>query len=164
MTSRRTVLKLGVVGGVLLAVGGAASWFVGRNAADQRREVLAAMIPAFLDGALPVEAGQRSAAIGRTLTDVEQAIAGLSPSTRDDLAKLFALATAAPSRLLLTGLAGPWHEAGTPRIDQVLQGWRVHRLALLQSAYQGLHDLILGAWYAHDGHWRAIGYPGPPQL
>jgi hypothetical protein len=31
----------------------------------------------------------------------------------------------------------------------------------LRSAYQALHDLVLGAWYANPANWDAIGYPGP---
>ena len=42
-----------------------------------------------------------------------------------------------------------------------MQDWRLHRFALLRTAYGALHDLSLGAWYAQPASWNAIGYPGP---
>lgn len=164
MASRRSFLKLGLVGGALLGAAGAASWFVGRDPVDDRREVLAAAIGAMLDGALPAQPPARETAISTTLSEVEIAIAGLPPATQAELAQLFALAAAAPSRFVLTGLANSWSDASPAEVADVLQRWRTHRLALLQSAYHGLHDLVLGTWYAAETHWEAIGYPGPPRL
>lgn len=164
MASRRSFLKLGLVGGALLGAAGAASWFVGRDPVDDRREVLAAAIGAMLDGALPAQPPARETAIATTLSEVEIAIAGLPPATQAELAQLFALAAAAPSRFVLTGLTNSWSDASPAEVADVLQRWRTHRLALLQSAYHGLHDLILGTWYAAETHWEAIGYPGPPRL
>jgi len=42
--------------------------------------------------------------------------------------------------------------------------WQHSRLALLRSAYDGLHQLVLAAWYGNSRAWPAIGYPGPPSL
>lgn len=164
MTSRRTVLKLGAAGGALLAAGGLAAWFAGRDANEDRRDVLVAAIGAILDGALPSDAAQRAAAVDSTLAGVEAAIAGLAPAAREELARLFTLAAAAPTRLLLTGYTHSWREAGVQETAAVLQAWRTHRLALLRSAYQALHDLVAGAWYADERHWAAIDYPGPPSI
>lgn len=164
MTSRRGFLKLGLVGGALLGVAGTASWFVGRDPVEDRREVLGATIAAMLDGALPAQLAARETAIEATLSEVEVAIAGLPPASQAELAQLFTLAAAAPSRFVLTGLTRSWSDASPAEVAEVLQRWRTHRLALLQSAYHGLHDLILGTWYAAEAHWEAIGYPGPPRL
>jgi len=164
MVTRRSFLKLGVGSAVLLAGFGIASQFVGRHATDDRRAVLRAAIPAVLDGVLPADAAQRAAAIETTLCDVEMAIDGLAPAAQDELRALFLALAAAPSRLLLAGLATPWHEADPDAVAAVLQAWRTHRLTLLQAAYHALHDLILGTAYADESRWAAIGYPGPPAL
>lgn len=148
----------------MLIAGGAASWLIGRDPVADRREVLGAVIPAMLDGALPVAPAQRAAAIEQARTGVETAIAALSPASQDELAQLFALMSIPPTRLMLTGLGHRWRDAGVAEVSSVLQGWRTHRLALLQSAYLGLHDLITGSWYADPAQWPAIGYAGPPQL
>lgn len=164
MVQRRTFLKLGLAGGVLLAAGGAASWLVGRDAAADRREVLDAVIPVMLDGALPAAPAQRATALAQARTSVETAIAALSPASQGELAQLFALLSIPPTRLALTGLGHRWRDADVATVSSVLQGWRMHRLALLRSAYLALHDLIAGSWYADPAQWPAIGYPGPPSL
>lgn len=161
---RRTFLKVGVAGGALLVAGGAASWLVGRDAVADRREVLGAVIPAVLDGALPAAGPQRANAIDRAREGVETAIAALAPAAQDELAQLFALLSIPPTRLALAGLTHRWRDAGVAEVSSVLQGWRTHRLALLQSAYHALHDLVAGSWYADPGQWPAIGYDGPPRL
>lgn len=164
MVQRRTFLKLGVAGGALLIAGGAASWLIGRDKVADRRAVLAAVIPALLDGSLPETATPRTIAVGQVTAGVETAIAALPPSAQDELAQLFALMAIAPTRLALTGLAHPWRDATVLEVSSVLQAWRTHRLELLQSAYQALHDLVTGTWYADPAQWPAIGYDGPPRL
>ncbi|MCD6674971.1 MAG: hypothetical protein LT106_19245 [Burkholderiaceae bacterium] len=164
MATRRDFLKLGAGSALLLGAFGIASRYVGRNGLDDRREVLLAMIPAVLDGALPSAPEPRAHAISAALAGVETTIAGLTPATQDELASLFLALAAAPSRLLLAGLAKPWREAGVDEVATVLQGWRTHRLTLLQGAYQALHKLILGAAYADEARWADIGYPGPPRF
>lgn len=164
MLTRRSFLKLGAGSAALLAGFGIASQFVGRHAVDDRREVLRATIPAMLDGALPAEPGQRARVVEATLREVETAIEGLAPAAQDELQSLFMVLAAAPSRLLLAGLATSWREADTATVAARLQDWRTHRLTLLRSAYQALHDLILGTAYADESRWAAIGYPGPPAL
>ncbi|MCO5099550.1 MAG: hypothetical protein M9885_01420 [Burkholderiaceae bacterium] len=164
MPTRRTFLKLGAGSAVLLAGFGIASRFVGRNAIDDRREVLRALIPAVLEGALPTAGAQRSAGIETALAGVEATIAGLPPAMQEELQALFLALAAAPSRLLLAGLAKPWAQTSVVEVAAVLQGWRMHRLTLLQGAYHAVHKLILGAAYADEARWADIGYPGPPRL
>ncbi len=164
MVQRRTFLKAGLASGALLVAGGAASWLIGRDARADRREVLGAMIPAVLDGSLPAAAAQRIDAVAQALSGVETAIAALSPAAQDELAQLFALLAIPPTRLALAGLARPWRDATPGEVASVLQAWRTHRLELLRSAYQALHDLVAGSWYADAAQWPAIGYGGPPRL
>src|SRR5690606_41719616 len=66
---------------------------------------------------------------------------------------LFALMAIPPTRLALAGLAHSWRDATVAEVSSVLQGWRTHRLELLQSAYHALHDLVVGSWYADPAQW-----------
>lgn len=161
---RRTFIKVGLAGGTVLAAAGVASWLIGRDPVADRREVLDALIPVVLDGALPAEAPRRGAALAQARAAVDTAIAALAPASQDELAQLFALMAIPPSRLALAGLSQPWRDAAPAEIAAVLQSWRTHRIALLQSAYLALHDLIVGGWYADPSHWAALGYDGPPRL
>jgi hypothetical protein len=76
---------------------------------------------------------------------------------------LFGLLALGPARRLLAGVGGGWEQADPRQVEAFLQNWRTHRLQTLQTAYHGLHDLIIGAWYADPSSWEAIGYPGPPK-
>jgi hypothetical protein len=165
-TSRRTFLGAGALAALALAAGGtiyrarhpqAPGRFVLDGAA---RDALHAIIPAILAGALP-DAARRDTAIATTTQGVHQAILGLPLATQKEVQDLFGLLALAPARRVLTRIPGNWATASTAEVSRCLEDWRLHRLGLLRSAYQALHDLVLGAWYADASSWAAIGYPGP---
>lgn len=162
MVTRRTVLKAGLGGAVLLALGSTAALLIGRDPVRDREQVLRAVIPAVLDGALPLDEPQRAAAISAALNDTLVALAGLAPETQRQLAQLFALLAIAPLRRVLAGVPVNWSSASVAEVSAFLRSWRTHRLGLLQGAYHGLHELVIGPWYAQPAHWEALGYPGPP--
>jgi hypothetical protein len=169
-TSRRTFLKAGAFAALALAAGGGIYRAI-QPPLPQRfvlggeaRDALHAIIPAVLAGVLP-DAGERETRIAATAAGVQQAILGLPFATQKEIQDLFVLLALAPARRLLTGISGRWSQASVAQVSSFLQDWRVHRLGLLRSAYQALHDLVLGAWYADPSSWAAIGYPGPiPEL
>jgi hypothetical protein len=165
-TSRRTFLKAGALGALLLATGGGI-YRATHPPLPQRfvldgeaRDALHAIIPAVLAGALP-DGQPREAAIAATTERVHQAILGLPLATQKEVQDLFGLLALAPARRVLTGVSGGWANAGVDQVAGFLQDWRLHRLGLLRSAYQAMHDLVLGSWYADPSSWAAIGYPGP---
>ncbi|MYM91935.1 hypothetical protein GTP91_32755, partial [Rugamonas sp. FT82W] len=96
-------------------------------------------------------------AAARTLA----AIHGLPLATQKEVQDLFGLLALAPARRWLAGVSGSWGEAAPQEVAAFLERWRHHRLAMLQTAYLALHDLILGSWYAEPSTWAGIGYPGP---
>jgi hypothetical protein len=166
-TSRRTFLKAGACAALVLAAAGGiyrathpplAQRFV---LDGEARAALHAIVPAIMAGALPAEPAERSAAIAAAIDGVQAAILGLPRATQKEIQDLFGLLALAPARRVLTGVAGAWADASQVQVAAFLQGWRVHRLGLLRSAYGAMHDLVLGAWYANPSSWAAIGYPGP---
>ena len=165
-TSRRTFLKAGGLAALALAAGGALYRATHAGASHrfvldgEARAALHAIAPAILAGALPQGAGH-DAALGGAIEGIHQAILGLPPATQKEVQDLFGLLALAPARRLLTGVSGGWEGACVEEVEGFLQDWRLHRLGLLRSAYQALHDLVLGVWYAQPASWPAIGYPGP---
>jgi hypothetical protein len=127
---------------------------------EKARAIVAALAPVIIGPALPPDAAQRKAAIDGVAQRVEKAIAGLPLPTQKEIADLFALLSLAPTRSLIAGISD-WQSATPEQLAAFLQSWRTHRFAMLQTAYQALHDLVLGAWYADPASWTAIGYPGP---
>lgn len=168
--SRRTLLKVGVAGGAALLL---ARWLYTPtsppaqptlNALDPgARTIIAAIIPVLLDGALP-SGPEAPAARADALAAVEEAIAGLPPATRKELADLFSLLGFPPTRCLVAGIWSPWPEATRESIASFLMRWRDSRFELLRSAYAALHQLVFAAWYADPRAWPATGYAGPPSL
>ena len=164
MIDRRRFLKAGLAGSALLAAGGLAAWFAGRDAARDRDEVLSALIPVLLAGALPERDADRTEAVRRCAQAVATAVQGLSPAAQREAAQLFALLSIAPTRALTTGITHGWSQASPQEIGAFLDGWRFHSWALMRTGYQALHDLVTGSWYADPAAWPEIGYGGPLKL
>ncbi|MDC8760106.1 hypothetical protein [Janthinobacterium fluminis] len=167
-TSRRAFLKVGVVGAVALAGGGALYRLLrgpalpGRFVLDgAAAAALAAIAPVMLGQAVPGEAAARAAAVAAVCEQVQQAILGLPLATQKEVGDLFGLLALAPARRFVAGVSSGWDEASPDQVGAFLQSWRTHRFAMLQTAYHALHDLIVGCWYADPRNWQAIGYPGP---
>lgn len=163
---RRTWLKLGLGASAVLAVGGGTvamidpGWRAGRLT-PSGREVFTHVGRAFLDGALPVAEAQRGQALGAFLDRTDALIAALPRHAQAELSQLLALLGTAAGRRLLAGLQPGWSEASVPQIRAALQSMRLSPLALRQQAYQALHDITGGAYYADAGTWHVLGYPGP---
>lgn len=169
--SRRHFLKAGLIGGAVLTAGGA--WVVWRdirdaNAHRQPRdrvaEVVEAIAPVMLSGALPTDSAQRCSALAVLANGVNEVIAAFPPAIRGEVNDLFRLLDIRFARRLLAGVTTPWREAEPAVVQGFLERWRWSRIALLQTGYFALHDLVLGAWYADPGSWPQLGYAGPPTV
>lgn len=166
---RRSFLKLGAVGALVLATGGLIYRQTHRAAGvedrfllqGEARTVLAAIVPALLGSALPLEAAARQAAIKTALDNTQQAISGLPFHAQKEIGDLFGLLALAPARRLLTGMSQDWAQAPQAEVARFLQEWRTHKTETLQTAYHALHDLVIGPWYGNSAVWASIGYPGP---
>ena len=166
--NRRTFLKVGALAALTLAAGGGIWRYthpagpLQRFALDgEAKAAIDAIVPAMLAGALPQDPAARSAAVAATTVRVHQAILGLPLTAQKEVQDLFGLLALAPARRALTGVSGRWANANPEQVGTFLQEWRFHSLAMLQTAYHALHDLIIGSWYADPSTWNAIGYPGP---
>jgi len=170
--SRRRIIFTGAAGFAALAIARwlqpEAVWSASPAAAPglsaDGAEVMRALVPALLDGALPADRDERRAATGETVDAVAAAIEGLPPSTRRELDTLFALLALAPVRLLIAGVDARWRDATVDDANGFLERLRESRLAQKRAAYDALHQLTFAAWYANPRRWPAIGYPGPPAL
>jgi hypothetical protein len=169
--TRRTFIKAGTFGtAALVAAGVYEGWRLRACMADQRtalppagRALFAAVLPAFLDGI--VEPGAWTPAMMSTALDgVERTVAALPAHARAELHQLFCLLDQRPLRLALAGVWASWPSVDAATAKAFLERWRFGRTAMLASAYQALHDISFGSWYADPAHWPAIGYPGPPRL
>jgi hypothetical protein len=166
--SRRTFLGTGALVALALAAGGVIYRTIhgaaqpGRFVLDgEARAALDAIVPAMLADALPQPPAGRRAAIALATERVHQAILGLPLSAQKEIQDLFGLLALGPARRFLAGVPTDWPGATPQQVGAFLQDWRLHRFAMLQTAYHALHDLVLGSWYADPSTWASIGYPGP---
>jgi hypothetical protein len=168
MISRRTFISAGLLGAAALAAarwlrspaGPPDTWAHDADALD----ILSAVVPVLLAGALPDDAAARRTAVATTVQGVMTAIAGLSPSAQEELRQLFALLSLPPARMAIARVTVPWSEADEAQVRACLDRFRGSSLTLLRSAYGALHQLTFAAWYAGPAAWPRIGYPGPPDL
>ncbi|MBH9575964.1 hypothetical protein [Inhella proteolytica] len=162
---RRSLLKLGLGGAVLLGLAGgiAAFWtpgLQGPKLTPAGRQAMGAVARAVLEGALPAD----EAALSRHLDELEKLFAGLPPAVQAELEQLMGLIANGPGRLGLLGMAKPLHEQPLPALSAALQSLRHSRLALRQQVYFALRDLNCAAFYSQPSAWATMGYPGPREI
>lgn len=166
---RRTLLRLGLGGAVILSVAGGTAALLRPGLVDGRlsaggREVLHAVARAVLDGSLPDAPEAARAALEAHLASLNDTIAVFPAHTRDELSLLLSLLASAPGRIALAGLPTPWHAATVEQIQQALQSMRTSSLSLRMQTYHALRDLTNAAHYAKPESWAQLGYPGPRTL
>ncbi len=128
------------------------------------RGVMAALSQAVLQGMLSEDATARGTELQALLARIDDLISGLPAHAQAELSQLLALLASAPGRRWLAGVDAPWAEASVAQVQVALQGMRVSSLSLRVQAYQALHDIINGAFFADASAWPLLGYPGPRAL
>lgn len=165
--NRRSFLKKGLLGGALLALGGAglalaptrhlASPTSALLVLDERAFQILVAVAARI---VPI-AGADHVAIAQ---GVDLALSRAAPESQSDLVKLLGLFENALPGLLLDGRALPFTRLDAEAQDKVLASWRDSRITLRRGGYQALRKLCLAAYYAEEKTWKAIRYNGPPDL
>ncbi|NVJ67553.1 MAG: hypothetical protein HWE16_13785 [Gammaproteobacteria bacterium] len=180
MTRRRQFLKAatkGIAVTSLIAVSGISIWqlslqdtqaLVEADDYDYQylnqddRLLLFAIIPAVLGKALG-ELHDESFVL-KIMQQLDQAIDFISESSYQELRQLFDLLSYQLGRAYLAGVWQSWNAADGQALIAFLEDWKSSYLALLRSGYLGMHQLIMGTFYAQTESWQSIGYDGPVRL
>ena len=162
---RRSLLKVGLAGGVVLALAGTGLALVQPARRDGKftevgRALFMGLAPAVLAGLLPAETGARQQAIAGLLPRIETAIGGMPPAMQAEVDELLTIAGSTVGRMALVGLGGAWESARSDQIQAALRGMRDSSLALRQQAYHALRDLTSGSYFADESTWAMLGYNG----
>lgn len=171
-SSRRRFLKVGLLGSAVLAAA-AGGVVLSRKPApcspclwlhQGDRDLLQALVPVLLAGALPDAETERQQAINEIIDGVDTTVAHFPGEIRAEIRQLFWLLESPLTRGLMTGAWGGWTGSDPVVVREFLKSWQHSRLDLLRVGYTALHDLVAGAWYANPLSWQRIHYPGPPSL
>ena len=179
--NRRKFLK-NTLGISLLSLGGISAYQIYRQSLNQRTVevlqpllflsdddviLLQALVPIMLAKQLSITKSTSSDAtvpLEKIISNIDSAIIRLPLSTQSELRELFDLLGSMLGRLLVANVWLNWSAASSQSVDTFLSDWRNSHLDLLQTAYKGLHKLIIGSYYSEQTSWLAIDYPGPPLI
>lgn len=169
--SRRSLLKVGLVGTALLATAGVTASLSGCSSATPASgyavlrlsdlPFLRALIPVVLEGAVP--ATSMGATVAATLKGMDRSLHAVSPELLKLTQQLFDVLGMAISRGPLTGVWGSWENAHPDDVRHFLDRWQNSSLSLLRMGHASLLQMVQMAWYAQPESWGHCGYPGPPQ-
>ena len=162
---RRSLLKVGLLGSAILAIGGAgglALW-PGDASVQPKRTLAVISIANF-----PILVAVASRVLHGTTANpldiahrVDDALRFATPQSQGDLNKVLALLENALPGLLLRGKATPFTLLDEAGQDAALGRWRDSRLGVLRGAYHALRKLCLASHYAHPSSFVEVDYPGP---
>lgn len=166
--SRRGVLKKGLLGGALLAVGGGA-WLFTRPSAPvtlpdglkvlNEREY--ACMYALVQRFVPPNEGYPSADSLDTTVAADGVLAMMEASTRDELKQLLNLFENALPAFLFGRRRQAFSTLPMDEQFRVLDEWRDSRVTLRRTGYLALRGVVMAAYYGNPKTWPAVKYPGP---
>ncbi len=166
---RRTFLKRGVVGGVLLMLGGGVGLYAvpTKHLAALPKTPLAVLEPRSFQVLVAV-AGRVVTAQGADAADIaaraDALLANAPEEVRHDINRLLMLFENALPGLLLDGRLLPFTRLSPEAQDAALLRWRDSSFALRRSGYHALRKVCLAAYYAKESSWPALGYAPPTGL
>jgi hypothetical protein len=169
--SRRSLLKRGLLGGALLAVGGAGFLALrggkrlppppeGLRVFSQEQYAVLDALAHRMVGTLP--GWPTGEAVGVALA-VDRIAERAEPSVQAELKQLLGLFENALSGFFFGGWVRPFTSLDAAAQDKVLEEWRDSRIAIRRTGYNALRTLVLAGYFQSPLTWKPMGYPGPPE-
>jgi hypothetical protein len=170
--SRRSLLKVSLMGSAFLATAGLTASLSGCSASTPKagfaviREsdlaFLNALIPVMLAGAVTAE--KMPQAVAGTLASLDYSLNHVSPELLKLTVQLFDVLAMPVTRGPLTGVWGSWENASQTDVQAFLDRWQSSSIGLLKMGHASLLQLVMMSWYSRAESWAHCGYPGPPTV
>jgi len=170
--SRRSLIKRGLLGGALLAAGGAGFLALrggrsvplppdGLRVFDPRQF---AVLDAVARRMIRPRAGWPTVDEVGVARAADRIAAGVEPSAQKELQQLLGLFENGLASFVFGGRTRPFTLLDGAEQDRVLAEWRDSGLALRRTGYAALRTLVLAGYYQSPSVWPAMGYGGPPAI
>ncbi len=169
--TRRTFLKKGVVGGILLLAGGVAAIAFRRSRLRTPKAALKVLsvaeysvLAAVADRLIPAGDDFPPSSDVQCVEKVDALLVHADPGMVVELRRLIAVFENALTGLVFERRPTPFTQLSADEQDRVLLEWRDSRLVFRRSGYKALKNLVDSAYYASPEVYPAVGYPGPPEI
>jgi hypothetical protein len=166
---RRTVLKRGLVGGAVLALGGLG--YVGSRRSKLRTPPGDLTVFDALEYSVLFAVAERVVLPAPSMPPLSEVdpVANADRTLRladepvlNDIRRLVRLFENPIAGFLFDGRAQPFTALSPEAQDEVLADWRDSRLEVRRTGYVVLRTLVAAAYYGDARTHAAVGYPGPP--
>lgn len=106
----------------------------------------------------------REPGLATIVKNIDQALSFQFPRVQQDVHQLLLLLETKLGRLMLLAQTKTVSDTSITDLNTRLWQWRDSELELLQTAYIGLHNLTMAAYFSGHPGWAVMGYPGPPLI
>jgi len=170
--TRRSLVKRGLLGGALLAAGGA-GFLAFRSGASVTvpTDGLLVFTPAQFAVLDAVARRMVRPRTGWPTVDqvgvaraADRIAARVEPSAQKELQQLLGLFDNGLAGFLFGGRIRPFTLLDGAGQDAVLAEWRDSRIAVRRTGFAALRTLVLAGYYQSPAVWPAVGYGGPPRI
>lgn len=170
METRRTLLKRGLLGTALLALGsGVTLAFRHSKLVDLPPEGLLvlgkkeyAVVDAIARRVLSPASGAPTVDDLRIAFTCDRILALTDETSQVEMRQLLELFENALTGFLFGGRVTPFTRLDPERQDAVLDEWRRSNVELRRTGYLAVRSLVVSAYYGDPRTWPSVGYPGPP--
>ena len=168
--TRRGILKVGLGGGALLALGGAGLSLWPSRLQDPRTPLGTmsplefSVIAAACEAIVPASDRFPSAWSLQVPELVDRYLSLLHPGDAEEFCSALRLLENGFAGLLLDGRPMPFTRASVAQRQATLESWRGSMIPLRRTAFRAIHKLVVSTYYGHPGVYSAIGYGIPVGL
>lgn len=170
MVNRRSVLKLGLLGGGALALG---SVTLSTRATALRPPAVPlrlltpqefSILAAVADRVCPGHDAFPPAAAMQVAERVDALLANAHRGLSGEIRQLLHLFENGLANFIFDRRPRPFTRMAPDEQDAALRDWQHSSIDLRRTGYKALTGLVTAAYYSNPATYAAVGYPGPPDI
>lgn len=168
--SRRTLLRYGLGGSLLLLAGGTGLALQPSRLRPPRGPLRAldeksfSVLSAVVERLIPARPGFPDPVELRIAERVDEFLAAGDPVVAKEFRQALLVVENGLAGLVLDGRPRPFTRLSPAAQDRVLDDWRTSAWSFRRMVYRALHGLCMAVYFTCPEVFPAVGYPGPPAL